>query len=129
MSKKEIDRHPTSLLQVTIRVDTEIAPLVQECWRLGWQTMYCCQGGTRGKKDERAYIMFVNDHAAMFAQTVALYWEGWPHFVRVDANGSVIRFAPELIHRLTEILVSILPDTVAHAPVRPGWPGLPAKAE
>jgi hypothetical protein len=37
-----------------VEIDAGIAGLIRECWRLGLQTRYCCQGDA----DREAYIMF-----------------------------------------------------------------------
>lgn len=39
--------HPTTKLvppKLDVEIDTQLAPLVKHCWRLGLATRYCCQG-------------------------------------------------------------------------------------
>src|SRR5262249_21657217 len=58
--------HPTVKLRPPnpdprVEINAGIAGLIQECWRLGLQTRYCCQGDHRCE----AYIMFTSPWPAI----------------------------------------------------------------
>lgn len=85
---ERMQRHPAVLIPYVIEVDVLMVPLVQECWRLGWPTRYCCQGHPSSRL--AAYISFRGPYAEAFQQAVLREFPDWKH--ALEANGEVIRF-------------------------------------
>lgn len=68
--------HKTVNISIIMEVDEKIAPLIQECWRLGFQTLYSCEC-EEGNGDQ-AYILFNGTETANnFADLVLLHEPKW----------------------------------------------------
>jgi hypothetical protein len=101
-----MQEHPAVLLPYLIEVDVLIAPLLQECWRLGWHTRYSCQGGTV----DWAYIAFRGSHAVQLSEAVLAVYKRWTH--RLESNGEVIRFPQPGITKALQALKRVAGDSL-----------------
>ena len=112
--------HQTTQLLVPITVDVAIAPLIQECWRIGTTTRFCCEGDPRAKtlNPKRVttttalcgYICFVGLSTAEVVASLIQEWlPTWEHHLEKDSryNNSVVRFHRRDLETMTAALRAI----------------------